>query len=87
MKAVDDDFRVRKKCLRCVAESAVHIHDDVFYLVAIGKWAQVILNRLYSSRRQDVENTVIEWVGNDALKALSAGVALKFVEGNGFRKP
>ena len=87
MKAVDDDFRVRKKCLRRVAEAAVHVHDDVFYLVAIGKQAQVILNRLYSSRRQDVENTVIEWVGDNALKELSASVTLEFVEGNGFPKP
>ena len=87
MKAVDNDFCVRKESFRRVAEAAVHVHDDVFYLVAVRKRAQVILNRLHGSRWQDVENTVIEWVGNDALKALSAGVTLEFVEGNGFRKP
>ena len=87
MKAVDNDFCVRKESFRRVAEAAVHVHDDVFYLVAVRKRAQVILNRLHGSRRQDVENTTVERVGDNALKALSAGVALEFVEGNGFRKP
>ena len=87
MKAVDDDFCVRKESFRRVAEAAVHVHDDVFYLVAVRKRAQVILNRLHGSRRQDVENTTVERVGDNALKALSAGVALEFVEGNGFPKP
>ena len=87
MKAVDNDFCVRKESFRRVAEAAVHVHDDVFYLVAVRKRAQVILNRLHGSRRQDVENTTVERVGDNALKALSAGVALEFVEENGFRKP
>ena len=60
VKAVDNDFCVRKESFRRVAEAAVHVHDDVFYLVAVRKRAQVILNRLHGSRWQDVENTVIE---------------------------
>lgn len=37
MKAIDNNFRVRKESLRCVTEAAIHVHDDVFYLAAIGK--------------------------------------------------
>ena len=84
VKAVDDDFRVRKERLRCVPEAAVHVHDDVFHLVAIGKRAQVILNRLHGSRRQNIENAANQRVGDDVLEALAARVALEFVEGNGF---
>ena len=84
VKAVDDDFRVRKERLRCVPEAAVHVHDDVFHLVAIGKRAQAILNRLHGSRRQNIENAAAQRAGDDALEALAARIALEFVEGSGF---
>ena len=84
VKAVDDDFRVRKERLRRVPEVTVHVHDDVFHFTAVGKRAQVILNRLQGSRRQNIENAAAQRVGDDALEALAARIALEFVEGSGF---
>ena len=67
-----------------VYKRQVHVRDDVFHLVAIGKRAQAILNRLHGSRRQNIENAANQRVGDDVLEALAARVALEFVEGNGF---
>lgn len=86
MKAVDNDFCVRKESFRRVAEAAVHVHDDVLHLVPVGEGAQILLNGGSGSVRQDVEHAAVQRVCDDALKGLAARVALEFVKGEGLRQ-
>lgn len=87
MEAVNDDLCVGQEGSGHIAKAAVHVHDDVLYLVPVGKGVQVILNRCHGSVRQNVEYAAVQRVGNDALKTLAVGIPLELVEGNGLRQP
>lgn len=86
MKAVDDDLRVGEEGDSHIPEAAVHVHDHVLHLVPVGKGAQVLLNRCHGSVRQNVEHAAVQGIGDNALKALTTGISLEFVEGNGLRQ-
>ena len=82
-EAVDDDFRVGKEGSGHIPEAAVHVQDDVLYLIPVGEGAQIILYSFHSPLGQNIQNAVVQRICDDALEPLSAQIALEFVEGDG----
>lgn len=87
MKAVNDDLCVGLEGLHSITKTAIHVYDDVFYLVAVWKWAQIILDRFHISRGQNVGNAAFGQGGDDVLEAFAADIPLEFIKRNGLREP
>lgn len=87
MKAVNDDLCVGREGLRRITKTAIHVYDDVFHLVAVWKWAQIILDRFYISRGQNVGNAAVGQGCDDVLEAFAAGISLESIKRNGLREP
>ena len=83
VEAVDDDLRVGKEGSGHIPEAAVHVQDDVLYLMPVGEGTQIILYSFYSPLGQNIQNAVVQRICDDALKPFSTQIALELVEGDG----
>ena len=83
MEAIDDNPGIGKEGLGDVAETLVHVHDDILDLVAVREGFEVILDAGNGSIGQDVKNALGQGIRDDALEFFSADVSFEFIEGDG----